>query len=422
MTMELTKGVYLHVYSTEKFKTIRIKIKFVAPLTYETLTKRVMLGNMLETNSKKYPTQTILGKQLSDLYGAQFGLTSERRGKAHIITVEMSLVNEKFLASNEGVFQKAISFMNEIIFRPNIEDNHFHQTTFQREKENVQDTYDSYFDDKQLYAGLKLQELYFQEKTQQIPGTGEKMALDEITSEELYTEYLKMLHEDTVDIYVLGDVSEEKVKETIGIFEFTPRPIKTIDTFYRQKKEEEIILLKETQTVMQSQLTLAYHTDVYYDDKDFYAGIVLNGLFGGFSHSKLFLQVREKEGLAYEVSSSLDAFRGMMVVHAGIEASQAPLVRKIISDQLEALKTGEITEGELEQTKKMLINQLYQTEDQPGGLIEKDYTLRLIDRHHPSLMMDVKEWVEKINAVNIEEVKEVASRIHLQADYLLEGE
>ena len=34
--------------------------------------------------------------------------------------------------------------------------------------------------------------------------------------------------------------------------------------------------------------------------------IVMNGLLGGFAHSKLFTNVRENAGLAYTISSQID--------------------------------------------------------------------------------------------------------------------
>ncbi len=49
---------------------------------------------------------------------------------------------------------------------------------------------------------------------------------------------------------------------------------------------------------------------------------VFNGIFGGFPHSKLFMNVREKEHLAYYASSSIDTFRGFMTVQTGIDGKK----------------------------------------------------------------------------------------------------
>ena len=50
---------------------------------------------------------------------------------------------------------------------------------------------------------------------------------------------------------------------------------------------------------------MGYHSPVGYGDEEQMAVLLVNGLLGAFPHSKLFTQVREKEGLAYTVSSHL---------------------------------------------------------------------------------------------------------------------
>lgn len=80
--------------------------------------------------------------------------------------------------------------------------------------------------------------------------------------------------------------------------------------------------MKERQVrepIVQAKLNLAYQTNVYYDEPERFALMVFNGLFGGFPHSKLFMNVREKESLAYYASSSVDTFRGFMSVQTGID-------------------------------------------------------------------------------------------------------
>ncbi len=81
-------------------------------------------------------------------------------------------------------------------------------------------------------------------------------------------------------------------------------------------------IVKERQVrepIVQAKLNLAYQTNVYYDEPERFALMVFNGLFGGFPHSKLFMNVREKESLAYYASSSVDTFRGFMSVQTGID-------------------------------------------------------------------------------------------------------
>ena len=46
---------------------------------------------------------------------------------------------------------------------------------------------------------------------------------------------------------------------------------------------------------------------------------VFNGIFGGFPHSKLFINVREKASLAYYAASRLESHKGLLMVMSGIE-------------------------------------------------------------------------------------------------------
>lgn len=80
MTIQLEEGVHLHVIPTKKYKTVRFVLKFRAPIDAETITKRALLSSILETNSKKYPTQTQLRSELANLYGASFGLSVTKKG------------------------------------------------------------------------------------------------------------------------------------------------------------------------------------------------------------------------------------------------------------------------------------------------------------------------------------------------------
>ncbi len=69
----------------------------------------------------------------------------------------------------------------------------------------------------------------------------------------------------------------------------------------------------------QGKLNIGFRTNIIYGDTDYFAFQVFNGLFGGFPHSKLFINVREKASLAYYASSCLESHKGLMIVITGIE-------------------------------------------------------------------------------------------------------
>ena len=74
--------------------------------------------------------------------------------------------------------------------------------------------------------------------------------------------------------------------------------------------------------------------------------------FSGGVHSKLFQNVREKESLAYSTFSTIEKFKGLLVACSGIDISQREKAEKTITDQLRAIENGDISDYELEATKK----------------------------------------------------------------------
>lgn len=80
---QLENGINLTVIENSQFKTNRIVINFVAPLAGEESAERMLLANLLEISSAKYPSQQRLAEKLSELYGASFGITVSKKGNYH---------------------------------------------------------------------------------------------------------------------------------------------------------------------------------------------------------------------------------------------------------------------------------------------------------------------------------------------------
>ena len=292
MAIQLQPGIQLTVIPTEKYKTIRTFLRFSAPHSKQTAAKRTLLTSLLETNSLHYPDQTDLSAKLADLYGASFGLNVGKKGNLHQINVALSLVNGKYIGNDE-VFTEGMNFLKEILFYPNIKENTFDQETFRLEKDNLIAYIKSLYEDKQTMASLRLQELYFSEDAnQKVPSFGTYQHLEQVTAQELVETYQAMLHHDQIDIFVVGDITEDQVKAAFATWEFPQTKRQHPEIFYKQPAsatiKEEVI----HEPVTQAKLNLGYQTSVYYGDSRRFALMIFNGLFGGFPHSKLFLNVR----------------------------------------------------------------------------------------------------------------------------------
>jgi predicted Zn-dependent peptidase len=83
---------------------------------------------------------------------------------------------------------------------------------------------------------------------------------------------------------------------------------------------------------------------------------VLNNLLGGGMSSRLFQNIREKQGLAYAVFSELTPYSdaGMMTVYAGTAADTVGQVIDLTIQEFRALKESPVTEEELRRSKNHL--------------------------------------------------------------------
>ncbi|HGF8033338.1 TPA: M16 family metallopeptidase [Enterococcus faecium] len=417
MVYQLAEGVNLHVLPTKQYKTIRIFIRFTARLQQEVITKRSLLSSMLETNSLNYPDQTKLSAKLAELYGASFGLSVRKKGNLHWLNAGISFVNGEYV-NDPNLFSQAVDFLKEVLFYPNIKNQQFDQLTFDLEKNNLRLYLESLKEDKQTFASYALQELYFENSPEQkIPSLGVVEQLDKITARSLAAYYQEMMANDQIDIFVVGDVDPDKAAEAVGQLPFEPRETAHPELFYTQPQ---VNIVKERQVrepIVQAKLNLAYQTNVYYDEPERFALMVFNGLFGGFPHSKLFMNVREKESLAYYASSSVDTFRGFMSVQTGIDEKNRNQVLRLIHEQLESLRNGEITDLELAQTKAMLRNQYLLSLDSPQAAIEASF----LDSWLPETKLSDEEWLKRMESVTIKEIQQVAEQIELQAIFFLAG-
>lgn len=93
-----------------------------------------------------------------------------------------------------------------------------------------------------------------------------------------------------------------------------------------------------------------------YASRDRFASFLLNVYLGGGMSSALFQEIREKNGLAYTVYSSLTPFMdsGVFSIYAATGLNQVPLCLRLVEECVDRLKRNFLTEDELEVIKNNL--------------------------------------------------------------------
>jgi predicted Zn-dependent peptidase len=139
-----------------------------------------------------------------------------------------------------------------------------------------------------------------------------------------------------------------------------------------------------------------------------HASYVLNTLLGGGMSSRLFQNIRERQGLAYAIYSDLNPYRdtGCLSVNAGTSRETAGKVVREIVSEFRKVKSELVSAEELRRSKDQLKGSLM--------LSLESSTARMSNLARQEMYFDrffsMDEMIEKIEAVTAEELKDLAEQ------------
>jgi len=137
-----------------------------------------------------------------------------------------------------------------------------------------------------------------------------------------------------------------------------------------------------------------------------HASYILNTLLGGGMSSRLFQNIRERQGLAYAIYSDLSPYRdtGCLSVYAGTSRESANKVVQCIVSEFRKLKSEQVPEEELRRSKDQLKGSLMLSlESSTARMSNLARQEMYFDRFY-----DMDELLRKIEAVTAEDVQQLA--------------
>lgn len=413
--MKIVDGVELHLIKNEKFKMNHITFRFSGDFNQKTVARRVLVAQILATANAEYPTAQRFRERLASLYGATLSTKVSTKGLVHIIDIELSFMKNRYTMAKENLLEEVIEFLYQVLFSPLVTVEQYQSKLFELEQANLINYLKADKDDSFYSSELGLKKLFFTNPASQTSkyGTAELAVVE--NSYTAFQEFQKMLREDRLDIFLLGEFDDYRMLQLFNRFPFEDRQ-KDLVFDYQQEFSNIVQEKLEVREVNQSVLQLGYSFPTRYGDKDYFTLLVFNGLFGGFAHSRLFTEIREKEGLAYTIGSHFDIFTGLLNVYAGIDKKNRNRAMQLINRQFSTIRTGRFSEALLKQTKKMLQVNLKLAGDSPKVLIERSYNGQYLKNHY-----SVDDMIDNIDKVNKADVMQLTKNIKLQALFFLEG-
>ncbi len=167
----------------------------------------------------------------------------------------------------------------------------------------------------------------------------------------------------------------------------------------------------ENRKLDQVHLLIGFPTVSCYDTK-YYVFQVLDSILGGGMSSRLFQEIREKQGLAYSIYSFNSSYTdtGILSLFAGTDSSNLNKLIQSITTELQKLCTSDLKKEEVERAKDRIKSQILMSRESTGARAE-------ILGHYYSIYgryISKEELIEKIDAVTIGDVKKAVEELLLQ--------
>ena len=416
-TIQLFPGVTLRCCRDERFKQGVLSLQFLRPMCREEAALNALLPAVLLRGTKSAPDMRSITLRLDDLYGAAVGALVRRIGDIQCTGLSCSMLGDRYALDGDAIFAPMAAFLEQLLLDPVTVAGCFDESFVESEKQNLVWTLEAQRNDKRSYATNQMLYTMCQHDSYGIPRLGTIEDVQAITPQSLYEHYRKVLETSPVHVFYVGAEEAETVAKHLSpmLSRLAKEPMELpAQTGF---VPGELIEKEEILDVAQGKLCMGFATPINLRDPRYAAVQVCNTILGAGMTSKLFMQVREKMSLCYDIGSGFHGSKGIMLVAAGIEFDKKQIVQQEILRQLQLICDGDITAEELRSAKEALLSNLRATHDSPGA-IEGYYASAAIS----GIGMDTNAFMQAIQKVEKEDVQAATDTMQLACVYFLKGE
>lgn len=272
-----------------------------------------------------------------------------------------------------------------------------------------------YKDTPMYQIGWDFEKLMFGDQPMGWDQIGTVELINSVTQEQFFKYHDELYSTDNTVISVAGNITHEEILELVDkYFQFKITDKKRTWAAFEGYNQKKKVIMQEKKTE-QAHLTIGfpgYHTS----HPDYFAQKLLAIVLGGNMSSRMFLNVREAQGLCYYISSTVDDYTdcGHFSTNAGVDVNRIDQAVTSIIAEFKKLKDNPmVEESELKKAKSYLYGKLVinlEDSQEVAHLLGKQALLN-------EGMKTLDDLHKEINKVTLEDVARVAADI-IQEDQM----
>lgn len=347
------------------------------------------LEHLLFKGSRNYSCRSIK-ESIEGVGGLLNGFTSEEL-TCYLVKIPSAYVN------------RALKVLSDMVIRPTLP-----EKEVKREKTVILEELKMYRDLPQSYVYELLDELLWPNQPLGAAIIGSVESITRITKGSLASFRNRYYNASNIVVSVAGDIDEVRLhKEIASEFAFLPK--RPNNSFLKSDEKQSAIRIKAFyKDTEQTHMALGFKALKRGHPLKHALGL-LHVILGANMSSRLFNELREKRGLAYEIGTMVKRFydTGAFIVHAGIDNCKVSDAVNLILKELSKIKNGSISTAEFVRAKEFYIGQL------KLGLEDTMEHMLWIGENIATLgkASSLSELIDEVNRVRKEDIFQVADRI-----------
>ena len=409
-------GVFVTCIRTDKFRTGILSLHLLTALDRQTAAQNAALPGVLRRGTVSAPDMAALAARLDGMYGAHIEPSVRKLGEIQAVGFTADFVD----VPGRDLLGPMAELMGELLLAPNTRGGLLLPGYVEGEKRKLVDLIRARMNDRAEYAQARLIERMCPGETYAVDALGDEATAEAIGYVALTRHYKALLAASPIEIFYCGSADPARVC-AVMTDALVPLPRGEIDfgigTDIRLNTVDETPrTFTEQMDVSQGKLVIGYRVGRAMEDPDMAVLRVTDALFGGGWPCKLSANVRERLSLCYYAYSELDLMKGVMTVASGIDPADYEKTLEEIGRQLQAVKDGDITDGEMTVARAAVSSRMLSLTDDPAAL-EKFW----LEQNLLGLDYGPEELAALAEDVSREDVVRAAADIQCDAVYFLYG-
>ena len=348
------------------------------------------IEHMLFKGTPKRPTAQLISEEL-DAIGGEFNAFTAKDKTAYYAKVDSRHI------------EKALDVVSDIFLNSKLE-----QAEIDRERGPILQELSMYEDEPRRSVGDEFEKMLYPDQSMGRGIVGYKKTISDFKRKDFVSYMKKYYNASQTVVCVAGKFDEKKIvsqiKSHFSDFQVGEK-VAMKKVVEKQSSPKVHIKFKKTDQTHLIIGTRAYHQN----HKDRYVLALLSIILGGNMSSRLFIKIRERQGLAYFVHTSVDTYEdcGYIATQAGIDHKKVEQTITAILEEYKRISLEKIDAKELQKAKDYVKGRAVM-----GFEASDDVAMFFIDQEmHKEKILSPKEVFAKVDAVTLEDILRVSKDV-----------